>query len=91
MNTHTKPLLRVWAWQKDAACRDMDSSVFFPPENERGRARQRREEAARAICRACPVSGPCGQFARASQQEYGVWGGFTENERRSTTGVTDRT
>ncbi|MFC5204771.1 WhiB family transcriptional regulator [Streptomyces kaempferi] len=91
MNTHTQPLLRVWAWQKDAACRGMDSSVFFSPDSERGRARQRREEAARTICRECPVSGPCGRFAQASQQEYGVWGGYTENERRSATGVTGQT
>ncbi|MPY30202.1 WhiB family transcriptional regulator [Streptomyces adustus] len=90
MNTYTKPLLGVWAWQKDAACRGMDSSVFFSPDSERGRARQRREEAARTICRECPVSGPCGRFARASQQEYGVWGGCTENERRSATDVADR-
>ncbi|SEN88950.1 WhiB family transcriptional regulator [Actinacidiphila rubida] len=83
MKVLTQPLLRVWAWQKHAACRGMDSSVFFSPVSERGRARRRREEAARSICRACPVSGPCGRFARASRQEYGVWGGSTESERRS--------
>jgi WhiB family redox-sensing transcriptional regulator len=82
MKVYTKPLLRVWGWQKDAACRGMDSSVFFSPAKERGPSRRRREEAAQAICRACPVSGPCGRFARASQQEYGVWGGSTESERR---------
>jgi WhiB family redox-sensing transcriptional regulator len=91
MNTYTKPLLRMWAWQMDAACRGMDSSVFFSPESERGRARQRREEAARTICRACPVHVPCGRFAQASQQEYGVWGGYTENERRSAIDVGERT
>ncbi|MDD1058549.1 WhiB family transcriptional regulator [Streptomyces cocklensis] len=91
MKVFTTPLLRVWAWQKDAACRGMDSSVFFSPVSERGRARRRREEEARTICRACPVSGPCGRFAHASQQEYGVWGGYTESERRSIKRVTDRT
>ncbi|MCG8965851.1 WhiB family transcriptional regulator [Streptomyces sp. CL12-4] len=83
MKTRTKPLLRVWEWQADAACRGMDSAVFFPPAGERGTARRRREDAARAICRDCPVSGPCGRFALGSQQHYGVWGGHTETERRS--------
>ncbi|MFF7366554.1 WhiB family transcriptional regulator [Streptomyces tricolor] len=90
MKSRAKPLLRVWEWQADAACRGMDSSVFFSPVGERGRARRRREEAARAICRGCPVSGPCGRFALASQQYYGVWGGYTETERRSAVRVTNR-
>ncbi|WP_412080384.1 WhiB family transcriptional regulator [Streptomyces sp. SCL15-6] len=83
MKARTKPLLRVWEWQADAACRGMDSAVFFPPAGEPTMARRRREDAARAICRSCPVSGPCGRFALASQQHYGVWGGYTETERRS--------
>ncbi|MFG3102494.1 WhiB family transcriptional regulator [Streptomyces sp. NPDC048182] len=87
--TPARPLLRVWAWQVDAACRGMDSSVFFSPPGERGPARRQREERARAICRECPVSGPCGRFAQVFQQDYGVWGGHTERERReSWAGVT---
>lgn len=91
MKPRTRPLLRVWEWQSDAACRGMDSSVFFSPESERGRTRRRREEAARAICHKCPVSGPCGRFAQASQQDYGIWGGSTEEERRSAVRATDKT
>ncbi|MEV5667165.1 WhiB family transcriptional regulator [Streptomyces flaveolus] len=53
MKARTKPLLRVWEWQADAACRGMDSAVFFPPAGERAMARRRREDAARAICRSC--------------------------------------
>ncbi|MER7195140.1 WhiB family transcriptional regulator [Streptomyces flaveolus] len=83
MKTRTKPHLRVWEWQADAACRGMDSAVFIPPAGERGPARRRREDAARAICGSCPVSGPCGRFALASRQYYGIWGGYTETERRS--------
>ncbi|GGT58607.1 hypothetical protein GCM10010207_67910 [Streptomyces atratus] len=86
----TKPLLRVWEWQAGAACRGMDSSVFFSPTGERGHTRRRREEAARAICRRCPVSDPCGLFAMTSDQNFGVWGGRTEAERRSGTDVIRR-
>ncbi|MGW2180468.1 WhiB family transcriptional regulator [Streptomyces sp. NPDC001732] len=82
MKTRTKPLLQVWEWQAEATCRGMDSSVFFSPPGERGRARRRREDEARAICESCPVSDPCGRFALASRQRYGVWGGSTEAERR---------
>ncbi|WP_225102737.1 WhiB family transcriptional regulator [Streptomyces sp. CoH27] len=84
MKSRTKPLLEIWKWQADAACRGMDSSVFFSPTGERGTARRRREEAARAICRPCPVSSACGLFAEASRQAYGVWGGRTESERQET-------
>ncbi|QLJ04119.1 WhiB family transcriptional regulator [Streptomyces sp. NEAU-sy36] len=87
MRTRTKPLLRVWEWQAEAACRGMDSAVFFSPAGERGRARRRREQAAREICGGCPVSGPCGRFAVTSRQTYGVWGGYTEAERRATVPV----
>ncbi|WP_316742235.1 WhiB family transcriptional regulator [Streptomyces sp. MK7] len=73
----------MWKWQADAACRGMDSSVFFSPHGERGLARRRREESARAICRTCPVSSPCALFAEASREPYGVWGGCTEAERHS--------
>ncbi|MEU5080771.1 MULTISPECIES: WhiB family transcriptional regulator [Streptomyces] len=90
MKTMTKPLLSDWTWQADAACRGMDSSVFFSPTGERRRARRQREEAARAICRGCPVIGPCARFAQASQQHYGVWGGHTEAERRSAARLTHR-
>ncbi|MFB7776185.1 WhiB family transcriptional regulator [Streptomyces bauhiniae] len=83
MKGTTKPLLGVWEWQMRAMCRGMDSTVFFTPLGERGRARKRREEAARAICRSCPVSTACGSFAVASGQRYGVWGGRTEAERRT--------
>jgi Transcription factor WhiB len=38
-------------------------------------------ERAKAICLTCPVRQPCEQYAR-SHDEYGVWGGTTEAERR---------
>ncbi|MBD0418195.1 WhiB family transcriptional regulator [Streptomyces sp. TRM S81-3] len=90
MKTRTRPLLGDWEWQAEAACRGMDSSVFFSPAGERGPARRRREETAREICRSCPVSDPCARFAQASQQYYGTWGGYTETERRAAARVRNR-
>ncbi|WP_327178891.1 WhiB family transcriptional regulator [Streptomyces sp. NBC_01335] len=82
MKSHTKPLLRVWEWQAEAACRGMKESVFFSPSDERGNLRRRREEGARVVCLDCPVKSDCQSFAEASRQQYGVWGGMTERERR---------
>ncbi|HEY2791560.1 MAG TPA: WhiB family transcriptional regulator [Micromonosporaceae bacterium] len=75
------PLADVWDWQMDGLCRGRDSAQFFHPDGERGSARSRRESAAKALCRACPVRPECAAAALASREPYGVWGGFTETER----------
>lgn len=75
------PILESYSWQWDGACMGADSSVFFSPEAERGRKRQRREDAAKAVCATCPVIEPCRQHALDAHEPYGVWGGLTESER----------
>ena len=62
-------------WRSHAACRDVDTAVFFP-ENES------QVVAAKAICAACPVREACLDFALITRQDDGVWGGLDENERR---------
>ncbi|WP_371851625.1 WhiB family transcriptional regulator [Rhodococcus koreensis] len=69
-------------WREDAACRGIESSVFFSPDGERGQARARREERARRICEDCPVLGRCRDHALAAGEPYGIWGGMTETDRR---------
>lgn len=76
------PLLDKWEWQFQAACRDMDTELFFHPEGERGSTRRRRDAAAKAICARCPVIEQCRAYALAAHEPYGVWGGMTEEERR---------
>jgi WhiB family redox-sensing transcriptional regulator len=62
-------------WWQDAACRDVDTNVFFPlTDDEAGPARE--------ICATCPVRDECLEFALATRQDDGVWGGLTETERR---------
>lgn len=75
------PVAEVWDWQLEAACRGLDSSVFFHPEGERGAARERREANAKAWCARCPVRQPCLELALDSREPYGVWGGLGEAER----------
>lgn len=68
------------AWRHRAACRDSDPDLFFPA-GETGPALDQ-GEAAKAVCRQCPVRGECLDFALRSNQEAGIWGGVTEAERR---------
>mgnify|MGYP006334725457 FL=1 len=75
------PVMDHWAWQYEGACREVEPSVFFHPEGERGSARRRRDEAAKAICAACPVLQACRDHALAVREPYGVWGGMSEDER----------
>jgi WhiB family redox-sensing transcriptional regulator len=75
------PTAELWEWQLVGACRGSDSSLFFHPEGERGRARAARERAAKAICASCPVIKQCYEAALAAHEPYGVWGGTTEDER----------
>jgi len=75
------PISELWDWQRLGACRGRDSAQFFHPDGERGASRGRREAAAKAVCRACPVRAECAAQALATREPYGVWGGFTETER----------
>jgi len=40
-------------------------------------------EQAKAVCRPCPVIGDCLEWALAANQDAGVWGGMSEEERRA--------
>lgn len=75
------PLADVWDWQRLGACRGRDSAQFFHPDGERGASRLRRDLAAKAVCRTCPVRAECAAHALSAREPYGVWGGFTETER----------
>lgn len=77
------PADHAWQWQRLGACRGMDSAVFFHPDGERNPSRARRTAAAKAVCQTCPVMSQCREFALATREPFGVWGGLDEAERRS--------
>ncbi len=68
-------------WRHSAACRDEEPELFFPIGNT-GPALQQIDEAKR-VCQACDVQEPCLNWAIESGQDAGVWGGLSEDERRS--------
>lgn len=71
------------AWQQHGRCRTHDTDVFFPPAHlEQRPEREAREGRAKAICAGCPVRVECLQWALATREPYGVWGGRSESERK---------
>jgi WhiB family redox-sensing transcriptional regulator len=59
---------------------DFDPDLFFPV-GTTGVALDQIEQA-KAVCRACDAQAPCLEFALSTNQESGVWGGTSEEERR---------
>jgi WhiB family transcriptional regulator, redox-sensing transcriptional regulator len=68
-------------WRIDAVCRDLNPEIFFPI----GVTGQAIEQitVAKSHCATCPAKEQCLEFAVTTNQEYGVWGGTTEEERRA--------
>ena len=68
-------------WRSRAACIDVDPELFFPI-GTTGSAVDQTDEAKR-VCARCPVREDCLEFALASNQDAGIWGGLNEDERRT--------
>jgi WhiB family redox-sensing transcriptional regulator len=67
-------------WRVHSACRDTDPALFFPV-GTTGPALEQ-IASAKAVCDACDVKEPCLEFAVGTNQDSGVWGGTSEEERR---------
>ncbi|HEV2768346.1 MAG TPA: WhiB family transcriptional regulator [Acidimicrobiales bacterium] len=68
-------------WRNDASCRSTDPDLFFPVGTTGDAVSQ--IEAAKAVCRTCPVQFQCLEFALDTNQDAGVWGAASEEERRA--------
>lgn len=64
------------SWVEQAACRGSAVGWFFPRDAERVNAQ-------RAVCARCPVREECLDYALATNEKYGVWGGMSVKERKS--------
>ncbi|MCL2803511.1 MAG: WhiB family transcriptional regulator [Micrococcales bacterium] len=68
-------------WRHAAACLSEDPELFFPVGNAGLALAQ--IESAKSVCARCDVGGDCLQWAIENNQESGVWGGLSEDERRA--------
>ena len=64
-----------------AARRDTDPDLFFPV-GTTGPAIEQIENA-KAVCRMCDVQKTCLEYALVTNQDSGIWGGTSEEERRA--------
>jgi WhiB family transcriptional regulator, redox-sensing transcriptional regulator len=67
-------------WRSRGACSSADPELFFPMSSVGPSAEQLNR--AKMVCTRCPVRAECLEFALATHQVHGVWGGTSEDERR---------
>lgn len=64
-------------WQDLAGCRGMNTDLFFTTKT--GRGAHREVQAAISVCRECPVTKRCKEYADATGSRDGVWGGHVRS------------
>lgn len=69
-------------WRLEARCRDLDFDTFFPVGRAGTSEGAEGAERAKAVCRLCDVRAECLGFAIRTNQDFGVWGGMDEEQRR---------
>lgn len=62
-------------WREQALCAQIGGEFWFPHEGHTA-------PDAKRICRRCPVRLQCLQLALDNDEQYGIWGGLNEKERR---------
>lgn len=62
------------SWSHRAACLNMDATTFYP---DKGGSTSE----AKKTCRHCPVRTECLEWALATNEQHGVWGGLSDRER----------
>lgn len=63
-------------WGEWAQCRSADPETFFP---DKGGSTHE----AKRLCAKCPIQRICLLYAVEHEERFGVWGGFSERERRA--------
>ncbi len=65
-------------WRDRASCRDetIGPEIFYPDKDDHPTIRR-----AKLICRTCPVSTECLTAAHENGEPFGIWGGYTPEER----------
>lgn len=62
-------------WFDDALCAEVGGDLWFVDKGESAAP-------AKAICALCAVRGPCLDYALRYDEQFGVWGGLTTQQRK---------
>ncbi len=70
-----------YSWRRESLCAHTDPELFFPI----GTTGQALLQIAKAkeVCSGCTVKSQCLDFALETNQDSGIWGGTSEEERRN--------
>ena len=63
-------------WTELALCRQIDPEIFHPDKGDAVASR-----AAVQVCKQCVVLDECLEGALARNEQFGIWGGMTSNQR----------
>lgn len=61
-------------------CREMPD-LFFPEDIPDKEVRESAIEAAKALCKSCPIKWQCFEYATETGQQHGIWAGTLPHER----------
>lgn len=77
----TRTNARATDWRDTSSCRKEDPELFFPKGDDGPWLLAIAQ--AKNVCRSCPVADACLAFAFDQNIGHGIYGGLTDNERRS--------
>lgn len=63
------------SWKADGICAQVDPDLWYP---EKGGSTKK----AKKVCSNCPVREQCLNYAMDHNERFGIWGGYSERERR---------
>ncbi|MFD6989278.1 WhiB family transcriptional regulator [Streptomyces sp. NPDC059943] len=63
------------SWSERGACRTIAPDTLFVQGQEQNRAK--------SVCLGCHVRTECLAYALDNREEFGIWGGMTERDRRA--------
>lgn len=69
-------------WRVRGLCLGEDPELFFPVGSINSGPAMVQTDQAKAVCRRCPVTQRCLEWAVEMGPFEGIWGGTTERERR---------
>lgn len=71
------PKLRRESWMEQGLCAQVDGDLFYADKGDWANTIK-----AKMVCRRCPVRRECLLYALENNEQHGVWGGMTPQQRK---------